>query len=141
MMMAMIISLNRDGEHGLGFRIRFTRLSFPSLIPFPPPLSVSSLVFFVFACLFPEFYRNTGRMKDVLRITKKRRGDAPLVQIGRFYRVDGAVGGSNPRAPDDIDGAGGERAGRTSVETRDREWKSVCQDWLPLRESHSWRPR
>ena len=29
------------------------------------------------------------------------------MQIGRFYRTDGAVGESNPRAPDDIDDAGG----------------------------------
>ena len=141
MMMAMIMNLNHDGECWVGFYPLFIRLASPSLPLYPPPLSVSSLVFFVFACLFFEFPRSTGRMKNSLCITKKRRGDAPLVQIGRFYRIDGAVGESNPRAPNDIEGAGGERAGRTSVETRDREWRSVFQDWLPLRESHSWRPR
>ena len=49
-------------------------------------------------------------MKDISCILKKRRGDAPLVKIGRSYQIEGAVGESDPRAPNDIDGARGERA-------------------------------
>ena len=136
MMMASIMNLNHVGECWVGSYISLVRLASPSLFPYPPPLSCRRSFFVFFSsCLASESLRITGRMKDISCILKKRRGDAPLMHIGRFYRIDGVVGESNPRAPKDITGAGGERAGRTIMKTRDRESMSVYQDWLSLRAS------